>query len=190
MTAKFISSVLKAASVAAVPLAMLAASVPANAQRPAQQVLAQIQRASAAVLGVDPYGSFGYGNSRAYQDGRYGNENYDNEQGRNENYKNGHHKNKNRNYKNGYYRHGRGNDGYNNERGDNNRGDNDRADNGRRDNGRYSNRYPSRGGVRYPSSPVIPGFPNVNVPRGRAGKTLPGTYQQPQQRNNNRHRAN
>lgn len=173
MTAKFISNVLKAASVAAVPLAMLAASVPAGAQRAGernpierrgnvdQEVLAQVQRVRAAVLGVNPRESIDYGNSGEYQDERY----------KNENYKNGHYKSKNKNYKNGYYRHGRGHDDYD-----------------RDDNGRYPNRYPSRGSVRYPSSPVIPGFPNLDVLSGRAGRILYGTNQSDEQRGSHRKR--
>jgi len=178
MTAKFISTVLRAASVATVPLAMLVVSVPAGAQRPgqrgpiernvSQEVLAQMQRVRATVVGVDPR-AIGYGNPGVYQDWRYRNENYQDGhyKGKNKHYKNGHYKHKNKNYKNGYYRHGRGAMDH----------DNDRY------NGRYPNGYPTRGAVRYPSSPVIPGFPTVNVPNGRSGKTLPGTNQQYQQNN-------
>lgn len=171
MTAKFISTVLKSASVIAVPLAMLAAAVPANAQRPGQrghaerrsnvnqEVLARMERARAAVFG----GHYKY---------------------KDKNHKNDHYKAKNKNYKNGYYRNGRGSRDY-----DNDRRDNDRYEHGRYDNRSYPNGYPQRGTVRYPSSVVIPGFPTVNIPNGRTGKTLPGMNQQIQQ-NNNRHRGN
>ena len=190
MTAKFISTVLRAASVATVPLAMLVVSTPASAQRPgqrspiernvSQEVLAQMQRVRAVVIGVDPRESIGYGNSAAYQDWRYRNENYQDGhyKGKNKHYKNGHYKHKNKNYKNGYYRNGRGARDYDNDRDDNGRYNNDRYPNSR-----YPNGYPTRGAVRYPSSPVIPGFPTVNVPNGRAGKTLPGTNQQYPQNN-------
>ena len=166
MTAKFISIVLRSASVVAVPLAMLAASVPANAQRPGQrghaerrsdvnqEVLARMQRARAGVFS----GHYKY---------------------KDKNHKNGHYKYKNKNYKNGYYRNGLGSRDY----------DNDRYDNGRYGNRNYPNGYPQRGTVRYPSSVVIPGFPTVNVPNGRTGKTLPGMNQQIQQ-DNGRHREN
>jgi Ni/Co efflux regulator RcnB len=136
MTAKFISTVLKAASVVAVPLAMLAASTPAGAQRP----------------GRSDHSEWHHDNGR-YSNERYGNERYDNGH-----HKKAHHKDreKNRNYKNGYYRNGHDNDG------------------------RYGsgNGYPSRSAPRYPSSPVIPGFPNPVTPNGRTGKVLPGTNQQ------------
>ncbi|HWG33438.1 MAG TPA: hypothetical protein VN650_04660 [Gemmatimonadaceae bacterium] len=177
MTAKFISTVLRAASVAAVPVVMLAVSVPAGAQRPDQHDHSEWQR--------------------------------DNGHSKNAHYKNGHYKNKNRNYKNGYYRNGRG-DRDNNR--DNDRDDNGRYNDGRYGNGQYGqypagvivqrpvyssrgvegkslpaqqrgNGYPSRGETRYPSAPVIPGFPNPNVPNGRSGKVLPGANQQNQQNN-------
>ncbi|MEO7101916.1 MAG: hypothetical protein ABI119_01140, partial [Gemmatimonadaceae bacterium] len=102
-------------------------------------------------------------------------------EGKHKHHKHGHYNAKNENYKNGYYRHGRGHDDYDNDR-DNNRSNN------RDNNTRYPNQYPSRGAARYPSSIGVPGFPNVNVPNGRAGKTLPGTGQQ--QQNYNRHRGN
>lgn len=197
MTTKFISNVLKATAVAAVPLAMLAASVPANAQRPTQRnpieqrsgvdqgVLAQLQRLRGAVSGGNQYESVDYGNSDVYRDSRYRNEN-DNDghyKRKHKHYKHGHYKARNENYKNGDYRQDGRHDDHGYDRG------HDRDDNGRYPN-RYPNQYPSRGGVRYPSSPVIPGFPNPNVPNGRGGKTLPGTNQQQQQRNNNRHHDN
>jgi len=137
MTAKFISTVLKAASVVAVPLAMLAASTPASAQRPGQ---------------------------RSHSEWRFNNGRYDHwhpkkAHHKKEHYKKAHHKNKN--YKNGYYR------------------------NGQYNNGRYGtvNRYPSRTAARYPSVPVIPGFPTPVTPNGRTGKVLPGTNPQYQQNN-------
>ena len=177
MTAKLISNIRKAA-LAAVPLALLAASVPANAQRPGQRnpieqrsgvdqgVLAQQQRLRAAVSGGNQYESAGYGNSDVYRDSRYRDEDYNDRhyEGKHKHHKHGRYKARNENYKNGYYRHGRGN------------------------NTRYPNEYPSRGAARHPSSIGVPGFPNTNVPNGRAGKTLPGTSQQ--QQNNNRHRGN
>ena len=196
MTAKLISNVLKATAVAAVPLAMLAASVPVNAQRPSQRnpivqrgnmgqgVLAQLQRVRAAVSGVHPYESVGYRNSGEYEDSRYRRENDNNGyyEGKNKHDKNGRYKAKNKHYKNGYYRHGRGHNDYDRDR------DRDR-DNDRGTIGRYPTRYPSRGGVGYPSSSTISGFPNASVQSGRTGKTLPGTNQQ-QPRNNNRRRGN
>lgn len=110
MTAKFMSTVFKVASVAAVPLAMLVASAPASAQRAGQRgnvdpdLLAQMQRVGAAVIGINPYASLGYGNSGVYQDGRYKNGHYKNANYKNGHYKDGHYKNghyKNRHYKNG-----------------------------------------------------------------------------------------
>lgn len=77
MTARFVSTVLKAASVAAVPLAMLAASVPASAQGAGQRTLfewrgnvdqevrVQMQGGRTAVIGMGPRESIGYGNARA-----------------------------------------------------------------------------------------------------------------------------
>ena len=132
MTAKFISTVLKAASVVAVPLAMLVVSAPAGAQRPGQ---------------------------RNHSEWHYSNGRYDNWHHKKEHHKKVRHKNKN--YKNGYYR------------------------NGQYNNGRYGsgNGYPSRGAARYPSVPVIPGFPVPVTPNGRAGKVLPGTNGQYQQNN-------
>lgn len=202
MTAKFISTVLKAASVATVPLAMLVASAPASAQRAGQRgnvdqdVLAQMQRLGAAVIGINPYASLGYGNSSVYQDGRYQDGYYKKGHYKNARYKNGHYKNGH--YKNGHYKNDRDDNG----RDEDDRGDNDRYNNGRYNDGRYGNGqygqypspvygnrgverkslpvpqrgngYPSRGEARYPSR-VIPGFPNPNAPSGRAGKTLPGT---------------
>lgn len=207
MTAKFISAVLKAATVATVPLAMLVASVPASAQRASQRsnvdqdVLAQIQRLGAAVIGVNPYESLRYGNSGVYQDGRYQDGHYKNGHYKNAHYKNGH-------YKNRHYKNGRD---YN-DRNDNGRDEDDRGDNGRYNDGRYGNGqygqygqypaqrpvydnrgaerkslpvpqrgngYPSRGDARNQSR-VIPGFPSPNAPSGRAGKTLPGTSQRDQ----------
>ena len=197
MNAKFMSTVLRVASVATVPLAMLVASAPASAQRAGQRgnvdrdVLAQMQRMGAAI-GIDPYTSLGYGNSGVYQDGRYKNGHYKNANYKNGHYKNGHYKKghyKNRHYKNGHFKNGRDDD--------------DRGDNRRYNDGRYGqygqypapvygnrgavrkslpvpqrgNTYPSRGEARYPSR-VIPGFPNTNAPTGRVGKTLPGTNQQ------------
>jgi len=137
MTAKFIRTMLKAASVVAVPLAMLAASTPAGAQRPGP---------------------------RNHSEWHFNNGRYDYWHHKKAHHKKAHHKN--RNYKNGYYRNGRYNDG------------------------RYGsvNRYPSRGVTRYPSSPVIPGFPRVNVPTTRTGKILPGTSQQYQPINPRHHR--
>jgi hypothetical protein len=180
MKAKFISTVVRAASVAAIPLAILVVAVPASAQHSGkhnpserrgngdQEAIAQMQRDRAGVIGVDPRESIGYGNSSERQDRRYQNENDENDHYKNKNRKHGDYKSKNRNYKNGYYRHGGGHDEY----------DNNRNDNERDANGRYPGRYPSRGAGQYPSSPVIPGFPSSSVPNGRGGKTLPGTNPQ------------
>jgi len=77
MTARFVSTVLKAASVATVPLAMLAVSVPASAQGAGQRTLfewrgnvdqevrVQMQGGRTAVVGMGPRESIGYGNARA-----------------------------------------------------------------------------------------------------------------------------
>lgn len=83
MTAKFINTVLRAATVAAVPLAMLAVSAPAGAQRPPL---------------------------RHHSEWRYDHARFDRWDHKKPHKKKVHHKNKN--YKNGYYRNGRGSDGW------------------------------------------------------------------------------
>jgi len=81
MTAKFINTVLKAASVVAVPLAMLAASTPAGAQRPGHRDHSEW-----------------HDNDGRFDNGHHGKAHHKD-------------KEKNENYKNGYYRNGRHNDG-------------------------------------------------------------------------------
>ena len=191
MTAKFISTVLKAASVAVVPAVMLAVSVPAGAQRPNQRSHSEWQ-----------YNN-GHPKNAHYKNGHYKN--------KNRNYKNGYYR-KGR----GDRDNNRDNDG-DNDGDDNGRYNDGRYGNGQY--GQYGqypagviaqrpvyssrgvagkslpapqrgNGYPSRGETRYPSTPVIPGFPNLNVPNGRSGKALPGANQQNQQnqQNNTRYR--
>lgn len=181
MTAKFISTVLKVASVVTVPLAMLAASVPASAQRPAQR------------------------NNSAwhFNNGRYNNGHPKKGHHKNKHYKNGQYRNGRDN--------GRDNGRYDNDRDDdrdnNGRYNNGQYGNGQYGNGQYGqqrpvygnrgvtgkslpapqrgNGYPSRGATRYPST-AIPGFPNP-VAGNRSGKALPGTSQQNQQYNARHH---
>jgi Ni/Co efflux regulator RcnB len=156
MTAKFISTMVKAASVVAVPLAILAASTPAGAQRPGQ---------------------------RNHSEWHYNNGRYDNWHHKKAHHKKVHYKNKN--YKNGYYRNGRYYDGRYSQHPAPvilqrpvyaNRGVAGKT----LPAPQRSNRYPA---ARYPSSPVIPGFPTPITPNGRAGKVLPGTNQQYQPNN-------
>jgi Ni/Co efflux regulator RcnB len=170
MTAKFISTVLKAASVVAVPLAMLAVSTPAGAQRQGH---------------------------RDNSEWHYNNGRFDNWRYNDGHHKKGHHKDKhkNKNYKNGYYRNGQ----YNNGRygqyqapvilqrpvyGD--RGVAGRVSGKALPAPQRNNGYPSRGATRYPSAPVIPGFPTPITPNGRTGKALPGTGQQNHEYNTHR----
>jgi hypothetical protein len=173
MTAKFISTVLKAASVVTVPFAMLAVSVPAGAQHPGQRNHSEWR----------------------FDNGRYNNGRYDYDRHDKWHHKKEHHKNKNKNYKNGYYRNGR----YNNGRYGQypapvilqrpvygNRGVPGRVSGKALPAPQRNNGYPSRGATRYPSAPVIPGFPTPITPNGRAGKALPGAGQQSHEYNTRR----
>jgi|SRR5665213_4081034 hypothetical protein len=185
MSAKFINTVLKVASVVTVPLAMLAASVPASAQRPGQR----------------SHSAWHYNNGRS-----------NNGHLKKSDFKKSHFKNKR--YKNGQYRNGRDNRGYDNDRDndrDNGHDNNGSYNNGRYGNGQYGqypqypqqvivqrpvygtrgvagkslpvsrrgNGYPSSSATRYPST-AIPGFPNP-IAQNRSGKALPGTSQQNRQ---------
>lgn len=177
MSAKFINTVLKMASVVTVPLAMLAASVPASAQRPGQ---------------------------RSHSAWHYNNGRFNNGHPRKAHFKKAHFKNKH--YKNGQYRNGRDNRGYDNDRDndrDNGHNNNGSYNNGRYGNGQYGQypQYPQqvivqrpvygtrgvagkslpvvRRGNGYPST-AIPGFPNP-IAQNRSGKALPGTSQQNRQ---------
>src|SRR5665213_1936657 len=181
MSAKFINTVLKVASVVTVPLAMLAASVPASAQRPGQRSHSAWHynngRSNNGHLKKSHFKNKRYKNGQ-YRNGR-DNRGYDND--RDNDRDNGHDNNgssnnghlkkshfKNKRYKNGQYRNGRDNRGYDNDR------DNDR-DNGHDNNGSYNNgRYGNGQYGQYPQYPqqVIVQRP-VYGTRGVAGKSLP-----------------
>ena len=87
MTVKLINTVLKAAAVAAVPLAILTVSAPAGAQRPPLR----------------------HHSEWRFDNARNGYARFDRWDHKKPHKKKVHHKN--RNYKNGYYRNGRGSDG-------------------------------------------------------------------------------
>src|SRR5665213_4465494 len=177
MSAKFINTVLKVASAVTVPLAMLAASVPASAQRPGQR-----------------------GNSAWH----FNNGRFNNGHPKKAHFKKSHFKNKH--YKNGQYRNDRDNRGYDNDRDNNGSYNNGRYGNGQYGQypqypqqvivqrpvygtrgaagkslpvSRRGNGYPSPSATRYPST-AIPGFPNP-IAQNRSGKALPGTSQQNRQ---------
>jgi len=180
MSAKFINTVLKVASVVTVPLAMLAASVPASAQRPGQR----------------SHSAWHYNN------GRSNNGHLKKSHFKNKRYKNGQ-------YRNGRDNRGYDNDRDNDrDNGHDNNGSYNNGRYGNGQYGQYpqypqqvivqrpvygtrgvagkslpvsrrGNGYPSPSATRYPST-AIPGFPNP-IAQNRSGKALPGTSQQNRQ---------